>query len=374
MIKLNYSQATLDEYFARLTKEVTSKNSGIEINILDLDNEGKIKRYYKKSILGRLKTASEINNKKSKEIVKFYKYLIEFDINSKSYLNLKTLLVGTPSELKKAVKFILKNFNTIKFKSVSNNKKLDDNERILEIFNYENIRKYHGVFLLKQLNIKVCPYCGANNILIIERENNKLKALCQFDHFLSQSEYPYLSASIHNLVPSCSSCNHTKLDNPRKIVNPYENSLHDSFIFKVDTKSELDFILSGYKKDNLLEIQMTPKINNDTSQEGIITNHDAVFGTKSLYQHHTDIVAELYWKAHVYSKKYRTELKTLTNNLEKKHTLKLGKYIDELQHLNLTDKEIKRFIIGNYIEEKDFLKRPLSKLTHDIAKELGLLD
>ena len=33
----------------------------------------------------------------------------------------------------------------------------------------------------------------------------------------------------------------------------------------------------------------------------------------------------------------------------------------------------KYFRKDNYLEEKDFLKRPLSKLTYDIAQELGLL-
>lgn len=35
--------------------------------------------------------------------------------------------------------------------------------------------------------------------------------------------------------------------------------------------------------------------------------------------------------------------------------------------------EYQRMALGNYIQESDFGKRPLSKLTRDISAELGLL-
>lgn len=35
--------------------------------------------------------------------------------------------------------------------------------------------------------------------------------------------------------------------------------------------------------------------------------------------------------------------------------------------------DVKRMALGNYIQESDFGKRPLSKLTRDISAELGLL-
>lgn len=35
-------------------------------------------------------------------------------------------------------------------------------------------------------------------------------------------------------------------------------------------------------------------------------------------------------------------------------------------------KEIETFVFGNYIEIKNFIKRPLSKLTTDILEDLGI--
>ena len=39
------------------------------------------------------------------------------------------------------------------------------------------------------------------------------------------------------------------------------------------------------------------------------------------------------------------------------------------QFYNMVDS----IIVGNYVRETDFCKRPLAKMMHDIAKELGLI-
>jgi hypothetical protein len=43
------------------------------------------------------------------------------------------------------------------------------------------------------------------------------------------------------------------------------------------------------------------------------------------------------------------------------------------QGITLTDDDIKRVIVGNYVKEVDLGKRPLSKMMHDVATELGLI-
>lgn len=61
-----------------------------------------------------------------------------------------------------------------------------------------------------------------------------MKGLFQFDHFYDKSDYPYLSMSLYNLIPSCSSCNHQKRITQLDIrYNPYFKAISYEFHFKV---------------------------------------------------------------------------------------------------------------------------------------------
>lgn len=82
----------------------------------------------------------------------------------------------------------------------------------------------------------------------------------------------------------------------------------------------------------------------------------SVFELEKVYETHKDLILELIQKQITYSDDYIDDLfrryeGTLFKNRE-----------DVLRHLS-----------GNYVSESDFHLRPLSKLTHDIAQELGLL-
>lgn len=53
---------------------------------------------------------------------------------------------------------------------------------------------------------------------------------------------------------------------------------------------------------------------------------------------------------------------------------KLRELKDDFKDLFENDEEFNRTIFGNYLEEKDFYKRPLSKMTSDIVNELVYLE
>jgi hypothetical protein len=75
-----------------------------------------------------------------------------------------------------------------------------------------------------------------------------------------------------------------------------------------------------------------------------------VFQIERLYQEHSDIVIELILKHLYYPRLYVEELALFGYNIEK----------------------IYRFIFLNYLNKANLLKKPLSKLTKNIAKELNL--
>lgn len=209
--------------------------------------------------------------------------------------------------------------------------------------------------LIESVGIDVCPYC--NRTFIYSQQSAKKHKIIQaeLDHFYSKDLFPYLAIAKYNLVPSCSFCNrqggkYTTDAYEEKMVNPYEiQSATDFLRFRLRVKNanmtSLDKLADG----------LTLKL--IANNPNMCSNID-VMNLEELYQHHTDYAAELYFKwkvkaTHIYRKSMKDILR------------KCG--------INLTDDDIKRVIVGNYVKEPDFGKRPLSKMMHDISEELGLI-
>ncbi|NCB69260.1 MAG: hypothetical protein EOM47_10500 [Bacteroidia bacterium] len=202
---------------------------------------------------------------------------------------------------------------------------------------YNDMRNEHGYWLLKSLNIKVCPYCNRQYTFTIEEE----KVSPELDHFYPKSIYPYLALSFYNLVPSCSVCNHTKLEQHIEI-HPFFKGFDDNYKFKIKTKDGEEFSLDWALR-NKLEIDFTD--NNKNIK---------VFALKKLYNEHIDYVKEIIDKAQAYNQSYYNSL------------------IDSYKGLGKQDAEIDRFVWGNYLENAEHEKRPLSKLTRDILEQLEI--
>lgn len=107
---------------------------------------------------------------------------------------------------------------------------VDDFHDILEhIFLYE---LYGNVLdklqFIKRLKLKICPYCGRNQINVASYER-KRDSKPPIDHFLPKSKYPFLAVSFRNLIPCCSTCNDIAnkgafdpLEGELTLENPYE--------------------------------------------------------------------------------------------------------------------------------------------------------
>lgn len=210
---------------------------------------------------------------------------------------------------------------------------------------YEKLEKYDFV---RQFKIDTCPYCNRNYIYSFERESSDKKGSVkpQIDHFYPKDKYPYLGISFYNLIPSCLPCNgteakHNKDPKEEKMKSPYEIS-HADFHFSVGIRG-LDFSKNGLNAS--FELEMDKKI------EGNVR----VFHLDGYYQLHKDHAAELILKSELeYSKSFRESLSNIVG-------------------LTFDKSEIDRMIVGNYTDEKDLHKRPLSKMYRDIAIDLGLI-
>jgi len=291
------------------------------------------------SIYGRI--SRFIRKRRSKNDI-YYNYIIA---------NLKELLIGEPTILLKHIR---------KLKKIVRNNDLNINRINLNlsfIFNYKSFRKGKiAKWLIEELNINTCPYCNRQYIFAI-KENDKTKLFCDLDHYFKQSDYPVLSLSFYNLIPSCTSCNsrtkHTKVFSLKTHIHPYLDSFNDILVFSTDIKDSKIF----FDDVDNFDIKL---VKNKFTKPCDLNYHRAKktaedFNLEELYNKHKDIVLELIQKNIIYDDNYVTEL---YNNYYKIFENKDDVY---------------KMIIGNYVNDTDLSLRPLAKFTKDIAKEFKLL-
>ena len=199
---------------------------------------------------------------------------------------------------------------------------------------YKLVRNEYLPHVLDQLDLSVCPYCNRHYIYTV---NKGKKVGAQFDHFYSKSKYPYLALSFYNLIPCCPSCNKTKGDDEINI-NPYIEGFNSECIIQID--NPVNSILGN--EEWTIEL-----VGNERMASNITT-----FALNELYKHHRDVAQEIVYKSIANSDGFLSCLKT------------------EFRHLGVDDDFIHRIIWGIYGNEHEMCKRPLSKMTLDIIKQM----
>lgn len=234
---------------------------------------------------------------------------------------------------------------------------------INKIFDYENWflnLDPDGVWgpyqLTKSLGLKVCSYCNRQYTFSLSKGKNKITRP-ELDHFLPKNENPLLSLSFFNLIPSCTVCNR---DCKGKIsfsyqthFSPYEaNSKHELIKYDYYPKTylgsigETDEFRIFVKNDGAkLSPELKAKIDGNTK----------VFELNTIVNEHKDVVQEIIKKRHISNDNY---IETLQKTFPE---------------AKLTLEEAYRLAYGNFYNEKEFNKRPLAKLTKDIAVSIGSL-
>lgn len=267
-------------------------------------------------------------SKKEKRCLEFLKNQVEF------------LLTAKPETLERVKKVTDRLHLFGKSKVMSKRFK----KKIRNAFGYERYRSGRLVEHAERLNVKTCCYCNMNYTLLIEQKKAKtieMKALMQFDHFYDKAKYPHLSMSMYNLIPSCATCNQGK---PRKgnlplHFNPYYTSLFSLYQFWVKDPLQLYMAVSHPEK---IEVECKPKKGED------ISACDSWFHLSAKYSVHKDIVKEVFDKAQQYPY-YKNEL--------------------NFQFLNADRSYLLRLLLGVYTEEKDYVKRPMSKFVNDLWEQ-----
>ena len=325
--------------------------------------------FLKKKLAGRVKTVIK-DNSRYLALNNQSKTCLEYIQN-----NLENIISADVEELKKIIKYFNKHFIFIRYinkKVIPNiyqliynifvdngyddylSKIYDTKQKNNEKFKIE--KGYHAYKLVKNLDIKSCPYCNRSFISYVKNtvKETVKKTRPQLDHFYPKSIYPFLACSFYNLIPSCSACNHMKGDDDsyideveEKLINPYNVSDND-FRFSY-TLNDLKITEITAKKDIKFDYEDSIEILLETKYK----KNNEYFQLEEIYKNHKDIVVELILKEMNYPKSYIEEL--IENDFG-------------------TEEEIYRFLFSNYLDIDDLHKRPLSKLTRDICEELGILD
>ncbi len=297
------------------------------------------KWYLKKTNLLK-KIKNELDNIKTTNLNK----------NEKNTLNLikkklKNLLIASPSELENYTQ------DTALYSKGLYRKKgekywvmTDFGNMILKAFDYDKYRKTILKELAEKLNVKTCPYCNMHYTLFAEGNNKERLAKFQFDHFFDKSDYPFLSMSLYNLIPSCVVCNQGKSTGKVSLkFHPYDSAICDQFHFEVINPQSL---FSGAK---LGKDQIDIKLVKDTCTQQELDVFDKTFNIKTLYSRHGDIAQEVFDKA--YEEPYN--LNPCNFNFLQ------GKSPEYLQ----------RLWMGTYTEKSEIEKRPMTKYIQDLWKQ-----
>jgi hypothetical protein len=266
--------------------------------------------------------------------------------------NLKEIIISKPEELLK----INKQFTT------NTHYNLTTKRKVKNLFNYNYFSKksdngrYDAYDLANKLSIRSCLYCNRNYTLTVKRGNRKIDKITrpEFDHFFDKDENPLLALSIYNLIPSCKICNSTlkgrKKFNLNNNLHPYVDDVIKFYKYKYiphDVKSIL-----GGATNLAVEIEVN---SGDSAIDKKIINTKEIFKLEEIFSSHSDELKDLFDIKHRFSDRYFEELFKKYNSLG----------------LNYDD--VYKVVFGSYYQEKDFSKRPFSKLKNDILKELGII-
>jgi hypothetical protein len=254
--------------------------------------------------------------------------------------NLERIITCKPDELYS----IIKDVEIFQITSIS--------DIVLEIFFYSKYDKWQAYKLANDLGVDTCVYCNRQFISVVGTDDAKASR-CEFDHFYAKSKFPYLALSFYNLIPSCHVCNSNlkgsiEFDS-NKNIHPYSEGFDGDAKFTY-IPTDYNGLVGGLD----FNIQFA-FYSSDEDKNAKIRNNISTFKLEEQYSHNKDSVSELIRKQIITSGAYLDIL--------------MKQYPDAFQ----SKEELYRFAFGNYTNEKDFHKRPLSKLTHDIAEELGLI-
>ena len=269
-----------------------------------------------------------------------------------------SILTALPIELENFKKSFELSFGSLLDSSFTTSRGLTLTHRqdLLKVFYYSDYDKWGAYKLAKKINVNVCPYCNRSYTFILGNDSKKGTRF-EYDHFFDKARYPYLALSFYNLIPSCHICNSNFKGDKQFILNsnihPYIEDFGNDIVFSIYPKN-INFINGTSEEYKIRIIRQNNKVDKDKFKKAY--KNIRTFGLLKLYNMHKDYVNEIIQKSIVYNEDHIKDLYKKYNGT-----------------LFSSEDDVKRMVLGNYINQEEYSKRPLSKLTADISKELGII-
>ena len=282
------------------------------------------------------------HDKRTKEENKYMEQLTYFDgwLVNNGYL--KDISTKNKMNIVPTKKLLFLNFNDCNnlissfianFSNYENNPTFDIFRERFKFY-YNKLRDNFGKILQEENQIFICLYCQRNYIGIFENEDaNKGYTVPDLDHFYPKSKYPFLAATISNLIPACCICNQRiKQDKDtykRNIIPILEENVFEKIEFN--------------------HYHTYPYINNYTKLDRKYKRYIEFFKIQEQYSLHSEIITEIQVKMNKY------------NRIKKKHLCECCPSLTEIKIEDLAFHEYK------YVNKN---KTPLWKLKQDIYKNM----
>lgn len=222
-----------------------------------------------------------------------------------------------------------------------------------EVFRYEAFAKnLYAAKMLQDMDVNVCPYCNRLYTVTVTGDDGKSRP--QFDHYKNKSKYPYLAVSIMNLIPSCGLCNQSKYNREDEVLYPYSDEMGKDVVFRTKPETGLNYLTGNREAIDEFSVVLdiaNPDLPDDLKEK--IENSKNLFNLPGLYNRHKDYILYLFWKNYVFSEEY------------------LEVIFEKFPGMFRSLEEVKSMMYLMDIEQEQWGKRVLGKLTHDIDQEIN---
>lgn len=228
---------------------------------------------------------------------------------------------------------------------------------VLNLFDYKSCRgSVKFVWLVKELDIVVCPYCNETYTHIVKVADDE-KILYEFDHFIPKVIAPYLSLSFFNLIPSCHTCNSnlkgTTIFNLNDYTHPYADNFHSLVSFSTDKPVDVNNL-------NSFDVEVKT-ITTDTDGIRKSNNNISIFTIQQRYNDFKNDIIRFEKLRAYYSESKKQEM--LNSGL-------LGQIFRNRDDLN----KYIAMTIGVPINETEAMRKVKGKFELDLAREFKLID
>ena len=267
-------------------------------------------------------------------------------------------------------------------------KKMFDENSISNKWSYFRTKVNDILFeIFHLIDIRVCPYCNRSFVPVIKYDEGKTLSP-EMDHFYPKKEYPYLAFSFYNLVPICSTCNvRFKSSRVLNILHPYKEGFENNVRFKLEPKKQesiIDLLSGSYIDKDKFNIRLIKKkiLPSDLDKQYItrcINSNKYLHISETYDKMHKIDAIELVRKISLFRPSYSRSFISIVNpKLSKligikEDSSKQNYESNNSEILNNLNSNTIKLLFGNWLDESNDLKEPLSKFKRDIYQQFTTL-